>query len=60
MSKKEIGEIPVIMTPHEAIYNFCGWLCCRNEKTTMGASYDCVPIADRIKEFCDINNIKEE
>jgi len=47
------------LTASEAIFGFIGWLTTRDSITKMGASEDCAPICDRIKEFCKENNLDE-
>jgi len=42
----------------EAIYGFCSWLTTCKERTVMGSSSDCAPIAEKIKEFCEVNNFE--
>lgn len=46
------------LTASEAVYGFCSWLTTCKEKTVMGSSSDCAPIAERIKEFCKVNNFE--
>ena len=47
------------MTGSEAVFGFCAWLTTRQENTIFGSSKNCTPIADRIKEFCETNNLVE-
>lgn len=47
------------LTASEALYGFCGWLTTREEVTKMGHNEDCVPVADRIKEFCESNRLSD-
>jgi hypothetical protein len=52
------GEINGL-SPSEAIFGFCAWLTTRKETIIFGASEDCSPIPDLIKEFCDANNLEQ-
>jgi len=45
------------LSASEALYEFCGWLTSRKEKTIMSSSDDASPVANRIKEFCDKNKL---
>lgn len=47
------------LTASEAIYGFCAWLTTRKEKTVMSSSSNASPIAERIKEFCDENDLED-
>lgn len=47
------------LTGSEAIYGFCGWLTCREKETVMSSHHDSAPIADLIKEFCEVNNLPD-
>ena len=46
-------------TASEALYAFCGWLTTREEKTVMSSKHDAAPIAERIKEFCEANDLSD-
>lgn len=43
------------MTATEAVYGFAGWLTCRQEAITMGATHDAAPVADLVKRWLDTN-----
>lgn len=45
------------LNPSEAVYGFAAWLTTREKKIIMGASADCAPIADLVKQFCETNNL---
>lgn len=47
------------LSASEALYGFAGWLTTRNEATIMSSKHDCAPVADRIREFCEENNLSE-
>ena len=47
------------MTGSEAIYGLCAWLSGRKEKTIMSSKSNMAPIADLIKEFCDVNKLND-
>lgn len=47
------------LNAQEAIFAFCGWLSCRDEKTIFSASDNCSPIVERIKEFCEYNQLPD-
>jgi len=48
-----------MLNQSEAVYGFAGWLTSRKERTTMSASDDAAPIAELVKEFCEVNNLPE-
>lgn len=56
---EEIKELQEELNASEAIYAFCGWLTCRDERTIMSSKDDAAIIAELIKRFCDTNNLKE-
>lgn len=62
-TKKELLKISNYadnqLTASEAIFGFCAWLTTREEKTVMGANEECGCVVERIREFCDKNNLKE-
>lgn len=41
----------------EAVMGFAAWLTCQDEATTFGSSHDCAPIVQRVKAFCEANNL---
>ena len=41
----------------EALYGFMGWLTTRSGTMSVGASHECAPAADVVKEFCDANDL---
>ena len=43
----------------EALYGFGGWLTSRDERTIMSAKDNASDTAERIKEFCEANNLTE-
>jgi hypothetical protein len=45
--------------PSEALYMFCSWLTTEKEKTIMSSSDDCSDISEKIKLFCDANNLEK-
>ncbi len=47
------------LTASEAIYGFVGWLTTQPGVIKMGASENCVPVADAIKAFCEENGLAE-
>ena len=47
------------ITASEALYDFMGWLTTRQEVLSVGASHECAPVADVVKEFCAANNLAE-
>ena len=47
------------LSASEALYGFMGWLTTRQDVMSVGASYECAPAADAVKEFCDANNLAE-
>lgn len=47
------------MSASEAIYGFCGWLTTKEERTVMSSKHNCAPIADKIKEFCETNELND-
>ena len=51
MSKRKLSA-------SEAIYGFCAWLTTRDEKTFMSAKHNSAPIPERIREFCETNNLE--
>lgn len=47
------------MIASEALYGFAGWLTTRQEPLMFGASHECAPVADAVKEFCRVNDLEE-
>ncbi len=47
------------LSASEALYGFMGWLTTRQETMLVGASHECTPAADVVKEFCDANDLTE-
>ena len=47
------------LNPSEAVYGFAAWLTTREEQTVMSASDDSAPIAELVKQFCEINNLPD-
>jgi hypothetical protein len=47
------------LTPSEALFGFCEWLTTREKETVMASNVDCSDIAEKIKLFCEINDLKE-
>jgi len=47
------------LSSSEAVYGFVAWLTTRSENVSMGAGNDCAPIADLVKEFCEVNDLPE-
>ena len=47
------------LNPSEAVYGFAAWLTTREDETVMGASNDCAPIAEKVKQFCEANNLPD-
>ncbi len=47
------------LSASEALYGFMGWLTTRQEVMSAGASHECAPVADAIKEFCDANDLAQ-
>lgn len=43
----------------EALYAFCAWLTCREERTVLSATDDAGTAAELIKEFSDLNDLDE-
>jgi hypothetical protein len=41
----------------EAVMGFAAWLTCRDEATIFGSTHDCAPVVQRVKEFCEANNL---
>lgn len=41
----------------EAVYGFVAWLATRNQIIRMGPSYDCAPVAQCVREFCETNSL---
>jgi hypothetical protein len=41
----------------EAVYGFCAWLTTRDKSITMSAKHNSAPIAELIKEFCQVNSL---
>lgn len=47
------------LTASEALYGFCAWLTTRKEKTVMSAKHNAADIAEKIKLFCEVNNLEK-
>ncbi len=47
------------LSASEALYGFMGWLTTRQETIKVGASHECGPVADVVKEFCAANYLAE-
>ena len=47
------------LTSSEAVYGFAAWLTTREERTIMSAKDDSAPVAELIKEFCEVNSLGE-
>jgi len=47
------------MSASEAIFGFAAWLTTRENMTVMSSAHNCVPVMDRIKEFCDTNKLPD-
>ena len=45
--------------PSEALFMFVAWLSCRKEIQTIGASEDCAPWPDLLKEFIEHNKLED-
>ena len=45
------------LNPAEAVYGFAAWLTTRPERTVMSAADDSAPIAELVKQFCEVNNL---
>ena len=43
----------------EAVYGFCAWLTTQKDRTIMSGKHDCSNIADKIKLFCETNNLTD-
>lgn len=56
---REINSAIEPLTPSEALYAFSGWLSSRGERTTFSAQHSASPIAERIKEFCELYNLED-
>jgi len=41
----------------EAIYGFVAWLTTQKQPITAGSAHDCAPWADRISQFCKVNQL---
>jgi hypothetical protein len=48
-----------MLNQSEAVYGFAAWLTTRKERTIMSASDDAAPIADAVKQFCEVNNLPD-
>ncbi len=53
----ETAEATQELTGSEAIYGFCAWLTCQDEVTIMSAHHNAGAICDKIKLFCETNNL---
>ena len=40
------------LSPSEAVYGFAGWLTCRDEAVTLGATHDAAPVAELADAYC--------
>lgn len=47
------------LSSSEALFGFMAWLTSRKEILTIGATEDCAPFPELIKEFCERNNLVE-
>ena len=56
---REVTELKKQPSASEALYMFCGWLTTQDEETIMSAHHDAAAICDKIKLFCDTNNLPE-
>lgn len=43
----------------EAVHGFCVWLTTRDKKTVMSSKDNTTPIAELVKEFCEVNQLSE-
>ena len=55
-TKFEVKDLDEL-TGSEALFEFCGWLTTRKEKTVMSSTNDAACIAELIKEFCETNKL---
>lgn len=47
------------LNPSEAVYGFCAWLTCREEKITISSSTDAAAVVDLVVQFCKVNNLPD-
>lgn len=47
------------LSASEAIYGFCAWLTCREERICMGSAENCAPVVELIKAFCERNDLAD-
>lgn len=47
------------LSASEGIFGFVGWLTTQPGVIKMGASEDCAPVCEAIKDFCKENNLDE-
>ena len=52
-----MGENVQSLNPSEAVCGFAAWLTTRDEVTTMSARHSSGPIADLVKEFCEVQGL---
>ena len=50
---------PIDLTASEALYAFGAYLTTRDEVIEIGASRDASPIAEAIRDFCNVNILPE-
>ena len=47
------------LTASEAVYGFAAFLTTREQGLTVGANYECSPVADLVAEFIEANGFDE-
>ncbi len=47
------------MTASEAIFGFSAWLTSRKEKIVLSSRHNASPIAELIREFCEVNKLND-
>ena len=45
------------MTASEALFGFCGWLTCREEKTIMSSTDEAGTVVELIEKFMNANSL---
>ncbi len=55
----ELTEKPDKLTAAEAIYGFCGWLTCREEKTIMASNENAAAVPPLIDQFINENKLAQ-